>query len=585
MRILLVYPYFLEARLHEDDVRAMPMGLYSIGAVLKEAGHDVALFNGYGFQGQADRIREMIARFQPDVVGCSILNANRWGGIEIARLAKGVDDGIVTVFGGAGAGFLWEHLLTHFPEVDFVVIGEGEQTILELLDGIRTNDAEGLARIGGLARRVAGRPTATPCAPPIEALDRLPAPSRHFTYQHVALTRGCPAACRFCGSPAIWGRRVRFHSAAYFVDQLERLYHKGVRFFYFSDDTFTLRKRLVIDVCREILARELNVQWVAISRADTVDAEVLAWMRRAGCIQISYGIESGNPGIRAFLNKDITAPAIEKAFALTTRYGILPRAYFIYGCPGDSDATIQDTLDLIEAIKPLDAIFYILDIFPGTDLYRDYLARSGQTDDIWHRRIEDLLYYETDPQLSAAQVRTWGQTLREGFYRRLPDFVDRIELVDDPAFDRLHADFLSRLGLTFQQGAFARISAIAHKDRLARRLHERALGYAPAPRAYMGLALLEQQRGAFDQAVALARQGLTRNPASRILQTCLAVNLMNRGDFEAALEQLQKLETGPDTAEMIAACREALGRGGEPAVRRHQRQPSAGSRTDSAREG
>jgi hypothetical protein len=316
-----------------------------------------------------------------------------------------------------------------------------------------------------------------------------------------------------------------------------------------------------------------------------VDAEVLAWMRRAGCIQISYGIESGNPGIRAHLNKNIAAPAIEKAFALTTRYGILPRAYFIYGCPGDSDATIQDTLDLIETIKPLDAIFYILDIFPGTDLYRDYLARSGQTDAIWLRRIEDLLYYETDPQLSADQVRAWGRTLREGFYHRLPDFVDGIELVGDPAFDRLHADFLSRLGLTFQQGAFAGISAIAHKDRLARRLHERALGYAPAPRAYMGLALLEQKRGAFGPAVALAREGLARNPGSRILQTCLAVNLMNRGDFAPALEQLQQMEAGSDTTAMIAACREALGRGGAAAAGRHQRQASTGGRPDPAREG
>ena len=91
MRILLVYPYFLEERVHQEDVRAMPMGLYTIGAVLKAAGHEVALFNAYGFQGQAERIRTLLERFQPEVVGFSILNANRWGGIEIARLAKAID--------------------------------------------------------------------------------------------------------------------------------------------------------------------------------------------------------------------------------------------------------------------------------------------------------------------------------------------------------------------------------------------------------------------------------------------------------------------------------------------------------------
>ncbi len=571
MRILLVYPYFLEARVHEDDVRAMPMGLYAIGAVLKEAGYEVALINGYGLQGQTERIREMIVRFQPDVVGFSILNANRWGGIEIARLVKAVDSGIVTVFGGVGASFLWEHLLTHYPEVDFAVIGEGERTILELLTCIRAGDEVGLMSIGGLARRIDGRPRATPCAPPAAELDHLPDPTRYFTFQHVALTRGCPADCRFCGSPAIWGRRVRFHSAGVFVDRLERLAIRNNRFFYFSDDTFTLRKDLVIEVCRQILDRGLDLQWVAISRVDTVDAAVLAWMRKAGCIQISYGIESGDAGIRAHLNKQITTAEIEKAFALTTHYGILPRAYFIYGCPGESDATIQATLELIGRIRPLDAIFYILDIFPGTDLYREYLARSGNNDDIWCQRIEDLLYYETDSRLSAEQVRMWGQTLREGFYRRLPDFVAQIELIDNPAFDHLHADFLSRLGLTFQQGDFARIAAIPGKARLARSLHERALAYHPHPRAFLGLALLEQQDGRFDQAVDRALEGLVRHPESAILKTCLAVNRMNLGQFAQALDDLQQMAPTTDTVDMIIACLEALGRDAEADQYRQKR--------------
>ncbi len=571
MRILLVYPYFLEARVHEDDVWAMPMGLYAIGAALKEAGYEVALFNGYGLQGQTERIREMIARFKPDVVGFSILNANRWGGIEIARLVKAIDAGIVTVFGGVGASFLWEHLLTHYPEVDFAVIGEGERTIIELLARIRTGDEDGLQHVGGLARRIDGRPCATPCSPPAAELDDLPDPTRYFTFQHIALTRGCPAACRFCGSPAIWGRRVRFHSAAVFVDRLKRLVDRNIRFFYFSDDTFTLRKELAIEVCRQILERGLDIQWVAISRVDAVDARVLAWMRKAGCIQISYGIESGDAEIRAYLNKQIKAADIEKAFALTTRYGILPRAYFIYGSPGESDATIQATLDLIGRIRPLDAIFYILDIFPGTDLYRDYLTRSGNNDDIWCQRIEDLLYYETDPGLSAERVRAWGRTLREGFYRRLPDFVAQIDLVDDPAFDRLHADFLSRLGLTFQQGDFARIAVIPGKQRIARSLHERALAYHPDQRAFLGLALLEQQEGRFDQAVARTMEGLARNPESVLLKTCLAVNRMNLGQFDPALEVLQQMAPTPETVDMIIACLEALGRDAEAAQWRQQR--------------
>ncbi len=155
--------------------------------------------------------------------------------------------------------------------MDYAVIGEGEQTILALLDAIAAGDDAAFDRIAGLARRIDGHPRATPCAPPLEDLDHLPNPAHYFTYQHVSLTRGCPGACRFCGSPAIWGRKVRFHSAGYFVDQLELLARQGVRFFYFADDTFTLRRDLVIAVCKEILARRLTIQWTAISRVDTVD--------------------------------------------------------------------------------------------------------------------------------------------------------------------------------------------------------------------------------------------------------------------------------------------------------------------------
>ena len=577
MRVLLAHPPFLETRIHEDDVRAMPMGIYAVGAALRDAGHEVALFNGYGFRGQAARIRAMIERYQPDVVGCSILNANRWGGIEIARLAKAVDAGITTVFGGVGASFLWEHLLTHHPEVDYVVVGEGERTIVALLACLRTGDAEGVQRIEGLAHRVDGRPQATPCAPPETELDDLPDPARHFTFQHVALTRGCPSACRFCGSPAIWDRRVRFHSATGFVDRLERLVKRGVRFFYFSDDTFTLRKDLVVAVCREILARRLDIEWAAISRVDTVDADVLAWMRRAGCIQISYGVESGNAEVRAYLGKRIRAADIANAFALTTRYGILPRAYFIYGAPGDSDATIQETLALIRRIKPLDAIFYILTIFPGTALYQDYLARSGNNDDIWCRPLEDLLYHETDPQMTPEQVLAWGRALREGFYRQLPDFVACIELVDAPEFYPRHADFLSRLGLTFQQGDFARIPAIPGKRGIARGLYERALAYHPDPRAFLGLALLAQQDGRFAQAVSLAREGLDHHPDNVPLDTCLAVNRMNLGEFDAALEGLQQMAPTREVVDMTVACLEALGRPAEAEAMRRQRGAAGGS--------
>jgi len=557
-RILLIYPPFLEARLHEDDVRAMPMGLYNIAALLKQEGYAVALLNLNEGEGSQNRALAAIEQFRPDVIGFSILNANRWGGIDIARQAKSLDPHIVTVFGGVGASYLWQHFLTHFAAVDYIVIGEGEYTFRNLLRCIQRGGEGDPGQLNGIAYRKDGHPVKTDDAPFIEDLDQLPDPSRHFDYHHLSLTRGCPANCRFCGSPGFWRRRVRFHSPRYFVDQIERLVSRGIASFYISDDTFTLRKKTTLAVCREILKRRIEIRWAAISRVDTVDEEILSWMRRAGCIQISYGIESANHRVRGYLDKRIDLADVRSAFAATRRFGILPRAYFIYGCPGDSPETMQENLDLIEEIKPLGAIFYILDIFPGTRLYEDYLARTGKTDDIWLASMEDILYFETDTSMDRETVKSYGHTLRDGFYRMLPGFAREIDLVDDPEFYPLHADFLSRLAMTFHQGDFSRIEAIPGKRKTAEFLYRRALDYYSDARAFLGLGMLCQHRGDFEAAFAVLAEGLAHHPADEALQTCMAVNEMNRGAYDRALQRLRRLAETPQIRQWINHCREAM---------------------------
>ena len=191
-------------------------------------------------------------------------------------------------------------------------------------------------------------------------------PSKYFEFQHLISSRGCPSNCTFCGSPKLWGRKVRFHSAEYFVEQLEQLYQKGITEFFVSDDTFTMRQDRVIQICKKIIEKELKITWFALSRVNHVNEEMFYWMRKAGCIQISYGVESGSEKIREVMNKNIKTEDIQRAFALTTRYGIVARAYFIYGSPGENGETIQESIDLIHQIKPLIAIFYPLALFPGT---------------------------------------------------------------------------------------------------------------------------------------------------------------------------------------------------------------------------
>jgi len=560
MKILLIYPYCLETRLHTEEVSVPPIGIYNVGAVLKENHYHVEILNWHNINETPQQIQAILAEKKPDIIGFSILHANRWGGIEIARVAKKMNPRVKIVFGGIGATFLWEHFLTHFREIDFAVIGEGEYAFLNLVKHLEKQDDDHLETVRGIAFRKNGAAVRTPAPEPIHDLDGLPNPAKYFSYQHVVATRGCPGQCTFCGSPRFWGPRVRFHSPEYFVEQLELLFKKGINFFYFSDDTFTLKKDHVIGICKKIIEKGLKINWAAISRVNHIDEEILYWMRKAGCTQISYGVESGSERIRnAVLNKNIRTDQIKKAFALTTRYGILARAYFIYGSPGETWETIEETLDLIREIRPLSIIFYILDIFPGTALYSAFLKNTKASDDIWLRRIEDILYFETDPDLHQGQILAFGRKLRSEFYRSLPEFVDSIQLVEKDELSELHADFLSRLGMTFSHGDYAVIKALKDKDRIAQRLFKRSLEYYADHRAYLGLGIINQQNRTFEESVRVLCEGIEHFPDSEPLNTCLGVTYMNLRRWDKALSCFLKFQGSQEAASYIVQCYEALG--------------------------
>jgi len=539
-------------------VEVPPIGLYYVGAVLREHHYDCEILNWHHINRTPELIREILSTKTPDVIGLSVLHANRWGAVEIARIAKGMNPGVTIVFGGVGATLLWEHLLRHFKEIDLCVLGEGEYPFLKVVEAIEAGNPKASEKIPGLALRKRGAVVKTGEPLRIRDLDHLPDPAAHFTYPHVTSTRGCPGNCTFCGSPRLWGRNVRFHSPEYFVDQLQRLHRKGVGFFYFSDDTFMLKKDRVIEICRKILERGLRISWAAISHVNYVDEEVLSWMRRAGCTQISYGVESGSERIRHLLNKNIRTDQIQKAFSLTTRYGILSRAYFIYGCPGETWGTIQETIDLIHDIKPLSTIFYILDIFPGTALYADFVKRSGVTDEIWLKRIEDIMYFETDPDLTEETILAFGSKLRTAFYKSLPSFVDSIDLVDEEGFSQLHADFLSRLGMTFSHGDYAGIDAIPDKLETTEKLYERSLKFAPNDRAYLGLGIIRQKERRFDDSVRILSEAIRHFPDSEPLHICLGLSHMNLGQYAEALSYLEKFRDSAQAGMYIEECRRRL---------------------------
>lgn len=567
-KVALIYAYWLDERTHTEDVRSVPIGTYAVAASLIEAGCEVRVFDWHGKRGFEDDMEAELKAFSPDVAGFTVLQANRFGALEIAELAKRVVPEVKVAFGGVSATALWEFFLTHYPQVDAIVLGEGDTTMPELVQ--TWMDGGDLSTVAGIARRGADGPQCTAPRAPVADLDSLPIPARWFAYNHLALTRGCPGHCTFCGSPAFWGPKVRFRSATHFVDEIQLLAKQGITHLYVSDDTFTLDKKRVIAVCREIIERGLDVEWQAISRVNTVDAEVLSWMRRAGCIQVSFGVESGDTAIRDFLNKNIREDDVVRAFALCHAEGILARAYFIYGCPGESEATVDATLDLIDRIRPLVAHFFILSIFPGTALYERYKEMSGATDAMWLERIEDIKHFEIDESLDLATVEGFGRRLRETYHARLPEYAAGVELVGDPERAVDHADFLARLGMTFHDGDYAANPLVAEPQGTAEALYRRALEYHPDATAALGLGLILQKRRAYPESVRVLALGLTANEEHPKLAMALAVSLMNLGEFDKALSFLLPQSDNPQALQYAALCFRNLGRSGDEAAMLHK---------------
>jgi radical SAM superfamily enzyme YgiQ (UPF0313 family) len=560
MKILLIYPYFLEERSRaEEDIRAIPIGLYYVAAVLKENHYPVEILNWHDINKTPQKVEEVLKEKRPGVIGFSILHANRWGGIEIARIAKKIDPRVKIVFGGIGATLLWKHLLSHFSEIDFVVLGEGEYAFLDLLKWLENDFDVPIENIKGIAFRKKGKIIRTTRADRIDKIDELPIPAKYFKYRHLSMTRGCAQECAFCGSPKFWGRRVRFRSPENFVEELELLYDKGIRFFYFSDDNFTIEKSRVVQICKKIVEKNMKIGWYAISRVDQVSDELLYWMRKAGCIQISYGVESGSEKIRRLLKKNIETEQIKKAFALTTKYGILPRAYFIYGSPEETWETIQETIDLVQEIKPLSIVFYILDLFPGTELYSAFEKKLHITDDIWLNKIEGIMYFETTPALSDELILAFGKKLRTAFYKNLHRYIDSIQLADKKELYEIHADFCSRLAMTFSHGDYSKIGLIRERGQIAEKLYRKSLSYYPDQRAYLGLGILKQKAREFKESIQILSEGANLFPDSEELSLCLGISYMNLKEYNMAIPHFLKFPDSREANFHLERCYEALG--------------------------
>jgi anaerobic magnesium-protoporphyrin IX monomethyl ester cyclase len=577
MKVLFVNPACLDRRITDEDAGVIPIGLYYMAALLIKEGFDARILNladpdtrtGIEKNTGTDSSKEglltfedFIQREKPDLIGFSVTNPDRIHAQACATLAKKLLPNAWIIFGGPAPTFMAKHLFNACPAIDLMVKGEGETTILSLVKALAAGESvkgKSVRKIRGIALWEDGKLIETKPAEPVQDLDSLVHPSRYFVYQHLSMSRGCPGKCTFCTSPKFWGgSQIRRHSALWFAQEILALAQKGVTHFYISDDTFTMDRERVIEFCKLLISYNLNITWNAISRVDYIDENLLSWMRQAGCIQISFGVESGSPRIKKILGKPISDETCIKAFSLTRSYGIMPRAYFIYGSPGETDETIQESCDLLIRLKPLGTIFYLLVIFPGTHLYYHAKQKGLVTDEIWHEKIEDLPWFELDETLDFPRVKGFGDRLRHCFYEHLCQFATKLDLVDKKELYSFHSDFLSRLAMTFSHGEYADNPRIKGKNKIANNLFERALSYCPHPRAYLGMAMILQKEKNFIQAGIHLAKGLEHFPGNKELCLCMGLGLMNQSLFKDALPFFTPFRGDPGMDHYINICNSQL---------------------------
>jgi radical SAM superfamily enzyme YgiQ (UPF0313 family) len=195
-------------------------------------------------------------------------------------------------------------------------------------------------------------------------------------------SRGCPFRCRFCDRPHL-GKSFRARSAANVVDEIQACVDLGIGEFLVYDDTFTVNRRRVIEICDEIVRRGLDIGFDIRARVDTITDQMLGRLKAAGCQGIHYGVEAGSPPILANLDKDITLEQVRGAFELTRRHRIPILAYFMIGNPGETLAEIEESFRLARELKPDYVHMTVLTPFPGTAIYTEALERGIIERDVW----------------------------------------------------------------------------------------------------------------------------------------------------------------------------------------------------------
>ncbi len=405
MKIVLVFPPFYLQGMYNLP----PLGLINVATSIKNSGHQIVLLDlvlairqntltmGKNIY---DESAEIILGENPDLVAMSAQCTTFPPAIQISKRIRARDPHVKIVFGGHNVSFTDRATLENFPFIDCMVRGEGETIFPELIAAYAGGDDE--SGIAGITFRQGKEVIVGGDRPLVSDLNDLPLPDYSFCQplhayrdacglpRSIAILevgRGCPHRCIYCSESIMWRRRSRTYSIDRLVKEMAALHRDfGAECFLLAYDQFTARKEFVKCFCQEVIRKGLNnLPWYCISRLDSVDADLLALMREAGCESMCYGIDSGSRRTLAFIRKDIDESILYKRVEETAAQGIVPTLSFVIGFPEEEKQDIDDTLRMALRTGILgnsNPLIQLPTLLPGTDLskrYGPYAVREVDT--------------------------------------------------------------------------------------------------------------------------------------------------------------------------------------------------------------
>lgn len=403
MRVTLVHPAGFNFVPGQPDFsvlanRMAPIGILSLAAWLEKHGHPTAVHDCLGPHAPPgiEANAKIILATNPELVGFSATTSAFMDAIDIAGYIKAKRPEIRTVFGGPHPSSLGAPLLEHFPEIDFLCIGEGEGVLLDLADEVAPEE------IANLVYRDGDEIRANPRRSRIRDLDELPFPAYEklagfpdgyhlplFAYVQrrgatMITSRGCPYTCSFCDR-TVFERLYRYNSAGYIYEHMKHLRDRyGVRHINFYDDLFTANKKRITEFCQLLIDKPLGMDFNCAIRTGHTSPEMLRMLKRAGALMVSLGIESADPGMMERHKAGVTLEAVRETVARIHDAGLRAKGLFIFGLPGETPETVQVTSDFILSLDLDEMNMTKFSPLHGAPIWDECLGNeSGEFDEDW----------------------------------------------------------------------------------------------------------------------------------------------------------------------------------------------------------